>query len=664
MSTDSSTLTGGREAPGRGIAIFGRVRASSSTTELRTGLRAPEVRSSVALGLSFAGAVGFVVLAGARSEAGGYLGSSINLFWLGMLLFSTFALAILLKPELSPTVSYLAVSLAALLVTVPKVALSVGGPVYGDEILHWRQTLDLISSGKIGQQNVVLPVLADYPGLHGLTATLAGFSGLSAWTVAIVVVVVSKLLLLAGVLALTRAITSSLRAGALAALLYAMSPNIMFFDSQFAYESLALVFFVWALAFLARAHRSQGSRFAMNGLAMICAVACLITHHLTSVALLSVVSVAVLSIGVQTARGRERGTGDRALSAWLAVFTVILGLWWLPRLDRIGVYLSNIVGGGAAGLARLAQRVTGSDTSGGAARELFAQSAAPSWTRALAFLTPLAVVIVAGIALRTVRGQRLGPLQRAAAALALTYLVAMVLILTPGGDEIGHRALGFAWIGIAVIVGSWLHIVTRHGRSKAVALATVALGGAVFVGNVTAGALPEAMLPGPQVFGVDSRSGGSEATALSSWVRRVEGKGGKVIADRYVSLELSRGALAAPAPARTSFWELFFRSGRPEPYVLSELADRGYNLIAIDERMYRLRPLTGNYLAPAEPANVFTSQGASPAAQRKFDAPWASRVYASPTYSMFRFDRRALDTCTRVRAPLGFGRGCSAGTVR
>jgi hypothetical protein len=202
---------------------------------------------------------------------------------------------------------------------------------------------------------------------------------------------------------------------------------------------------------------------------------------------------------------------------------------------------------------------------------------------------------------------------------------------------------------------------SRTRLTSAVGVASaLALSAVVFVGGVTGSALPEAMLPGPRVYGVDSRSGGAEAESLARWIRNEEGEGARVLADRFVALGLYRDALTEPVPLRTSFWELFFRSGRPEDYVISELADRRFDLVAIDRRMYEERPLTGQYLSPAEPANRFTKGGASPIALEKFDAPWASRIYGSPTYSMTRIDGRAIDVCAAPAVSPGLGQGCNA----
>lgn len=648
---------------GAGRGRDGRLRPRSGAMTGRavlTGSRAP-----LLIGLGSAVAVGLVLLAGRLSTGGAPVPGVLAVFWLGMLAFAVPSLWRLLSSKCSVGECHLIVVLAGILTTLPKIAISAARPVYSDEIIHWRQTVELSASGHIGAPNALLPVVADYPGLHGLVAFLTQVTGIPSWYLAVGVLIVAKVVLLGGILVLARALGASVRAGALTALLYAMGPNVMFFDSQFAYESLALVCFVWALACLATMTTRGGRGWGLAGLA--CAEGCVVTHHVTSFALLGVVLVATAASFRRRAGGATLAA-RRPLVAWTAVYGGLLAAWSLPRIDRLGTYLGTLGESGAQGIGRLLDSVIGS---GGAEREatrqLFSSSSSPGWARALAFLAPPVVLALFAVAMWRRRGEAGSPLRRGLDALACSYVLALALIVTPGGTEIGHRAMGFAFLGLAVAIAPWLvrACSAQAGPRTWVRPAAVLALAGVFVGNVSGSALPEAMFPGPATFGVDSRSANTEADALASWVRGTQGPGAKILTDRYLGLVLMRDAASALPPSGTSYWELFFRRGRPEPYVLGELDARGISLIAIDSRMYQDRPLIGHYLAPAEPAAALAGGRIDPGAVRKFsNAPWATRVFSTGRYSVYRFDSRSVDVCAASALPSGFGTPCRKADVR
>ncbi len=78
---------------------------------------------------------------------------------------------------------------------------------------------------------------------------------------------------------------SSARAGAVAALVYAMNPSALYFDTQYAYESVAIGLFCWVLALTQPGHQGGyrgAARIGFTVAAILCAAGCVVTHHLTT----------------------------------------------------------------------------------------------------------------------------------------------------------------------------------------------------------------------------------------------------------------------------------------------------------------------------------------------------------------------------------------------
>ena len=103
----------------------------------------------------------------------------------------------------------------------------------------------------------------EVPGLHAVTAALGELTGLSTWSTAEMLARRLHVLTLVGVFLIAERVGRSARVGAIAALIYAVAPNYMFFNSQFSYESLAIVLAIWCLVCVVVAldeHRSPLTR--------------------------------------------------------------------------------------------------------------------------------------------------------------------------------------------------------------------------------------------------------------------------------------------------------------------------------------------------------------------------------------------------------------------
>jgi hypothetical protein len=117
---------------------------------------------------------------------------------------------------------------------------SPGGPIGFDETAHFALLRNIIFAGSLFQHTPLLPIGTFYPGLESAAATIHWLTGLSAWDSALTLISVAHCLLPVQVYYLARALPVPHRWAAVAGLVYATNPSFVYFDAQFAYESVAL----------------------------------------------------------------------------------------------------------------------------------------------------------------------------------------------------------------------------------------------------------------------------------------------------------------------------------------------------------------------------------------------------------------------------------------
>ena len=109
-----------------------------------------------------------------------------------------------------------------------------------DELLHEATLWRLADHQRLITGNSLLPMSPSFPGLELFTVGVHWITYLP-WVVCqVIVVVVSRVLLLAALFRLFDRLTGSPRAGGIGALLYMASPQFFFFNAQFSYQTLGL----------------------------------------------------------------------------------------------------------------------------------------------------------------------------------------------------------------------------------------------------------------------------------------------------------------------------------------------------------------------------------------------------------------------------------------
>lgn len=604
-------------------------------------------------GLWLAGTLGSVLIAVAFSLAArsGTDTSHYAVFWLGVILMFLPTAIVVTGRHTGDRVRWAWLLAYGLFTYLPKLLRNPGQPLFHDEVAHWRQTVDLAGDGHLFRPNYLIGIVAHFPGLHILTASVADATGLTAWQSAAGVMIVAHVLAVLGAFLLGETLLGGTRAGAMVALIYSLNASFLYFDTEFAYESLAMPLFLWCLACLARAQRSThgreraawGTAAALTGLGVVP------THHLTAV-ILSVLLVLLTAVTVTAAaRGGVPSAAAKATATVTVAVVAPAAAWLLLVAPSTFAYLSPYLGGGTSQLLHLF-------SSKGASRSLFQASTEPFYEKDAAFTVPLLAFVLAVVAIRqwwkrTPAERRSQPMRRGLGLFGLLYFPSLPFILVEFGAEGARRTWGFTYIGLAVLITPVVlagidRLDRFRGRVRAGLVAVVCLIACdALVGNVAAGLDPDYRFPGPFVFGSDTRSMSAELVGTSTWFKDHIGTRLHVVSDRYTGLSLVRDADALPAAPGKGFptYDLYFDSAPPSAFLVHELSSSDYTYLIIDKRMSYELPAIGVYFEPDEP---FAYDGRSPISAQDLDRynnlPWTTKVYESDDYAVYRFDFAAI----------------------
>src|SRR5579872_1650665 len=225
----------------------------------------------------------------AASHANGQ--GAFDLFWIGFLLFAVPVAWRALSATVSRRQRLSLVVVLGFWEFVPKLLRNPGGPLFADELAHWRQSIDVATSGHLYPANTLIPLIREFPGQQALVAAVHDASGLSVWWSSDLLVALLHASSLVGLFLLGEGLIGSARAGAVVAVLYCLNPGFLFFDAQVSYESFGLPLLIWTLVSamrLAERDRSAASRRAWLVAGIVTGLACVVTHHLSSYVLAAV----------------------------------------------------------------------------------------------------------------------------------------------------------------------------------------------------------------------------------------------------------------------------------------------------------------------------------------------------------------------------------------
>jgi hypothetical protein len=575
-------------------------------------------------------------------------------FWFGLVLLVAPATAyVTAATDVSDEEAFALVAVVGLSLYCVKILHSPTYFTFPDEFFHWRNVIDVLDTGALFRLNALLPASSAYPGLPVVTAAIAQTGHVSIFVAGLVLIACGRLLLMWSLFALYCTAVRP-RVAAFACLAYTANPNFLFFDAQFAYESLALPLAMFVLAWVARSSPTRPILLARALLVFPAVVAVVLTHHMTAAALCAFLVVWALTGRVLTGRNSDRFP---VVAAGVAVVTLVS--WTVGVAPRTVSYLQPVVREAVVGLARSSERPQqtaaaesqaapkGPPTFDPARRQLFQNFAgemAPVTERVFGLASVGLTIIVLPFGVVAVwRLRRTSVSAVALCVIALAYPLTLALRLTEAGTETSLRASEFVFVGVALLAAlafdAWGLSALR--RSAWVTCCTWMV--VAFTGGVIIGRSPWSRMPGPYRPSADSRSIDSQGIDAARWALHHLGQEQRVIADRaQMRLMLTFGHQhpVTNHTARVNVAEVVFTPELgPKHRVL--LSKGRVDYLVLDRRMFSGLPLDGVYFERAEPGTFQHRQPPSPAAIGKFDdLSGVSRLYDSGAIQIY--DIRSL----------------------
>jgi len=594
-------------------------------------------------------------------------------FWAGLCLLVVPLVALIARERTAPRLRTAVLVLYGLVTYVPKLLRDPSSPAYHDEYAHWRAAHNLLSTGKLFQPTPVVPIISRYPGLQAATAALVHATGLTIWQAGTLLLIVCHVALVLGIAALAETIglgrgswesparmPMGTRPACLAAVLYGLNSSFLYFDTQYAYESMAITLVVWTLVAYGHAIRSERrpDRVAWSVLTVLLSAAAVVTHHLSSFVLVLIMVLISVTASVPWL-AKVRGWQRTAITAWtLSLATAgMLCLWWVFVAPATFSYLWPYVSQGMSQLLQLA----GGSSSG---RQLFGASLSPWWEQESAYaVTVLALALAVGglLLLRSRTRENDLPAGRRRALTAaymvcgLVYFPSTVFILSLAGAEGARRSWAFTWIGLCLLMGpaavwlldwtkrrarEWSRVSLRSGFTVAFAVA--------MIGGTAAGLDAAYRFPGPFLYGSDARSVTPELLAASQWFTARFGTGNNIITDRYTGLVFASYGLQNTATSSAGFpvYDLYRAQPGAVPlapsFLFRDMKVSHYTYLIVDARMAYELPQLGVYFEGGEPPSLLASPGQKPVFYGRLakfsDISWMIKVFQSDNYSIYRLN--------------------------
>lgn len=534
-----------------------------------------------------------------------------------------------------------------------------------DELIHVGTLVQLLDSHALFPTNSILPVSPYYPGLELVTSATRWLTGLPLVVDELVVLAAVRVVLVLVVFLVVERACHSSRAGGVAVLVYAASPQFYGFDSQYAYETLALAFAVAVVYLLFvsidDARPKIGWSFAL-ALGSIAAV--VVSHHVTgwfTIAflivwaaglyltshplrhlphvlaapsvhdaaeppLLPVVQPTVPPSSVSgTDLPRRRRTQAGIVGIAAAAGVLACAAWTAYVFRLLAPYLGPVFSAAGTDIAQALGKGQGN-------RALFHNAAgggSPDWeivlilAAAIGWCAVLAPSLYSVIFKRSVRG---GALRYMPAAIAALYPVSLLADVSSSSKLVADRATTFIFFGVALVVGAWLGRRIVRNRRTIERVATIGVATIVFLGSLVFGFGPlVSLLPGPYVVGADDLSYGSPSLALARWADTHIPAGSHIAADKDNGDLLNALAGLDPVSGEAGQIdpELLFFDNSLSLYDIYTIRRDDIRYIVVDDRLAQGLPLYGTYIAAGEPARRLTL-----AELNKFDTyPFIKRIY-------------------------------------
>jgi hypothetical protein len=595
--------------------------------------------SALALTMS----VGLILVA--FGHGAGRRGESVMtaLYWVGLIVTTLPVAMRLAAPGVRRDERLLLATALALALLVVKILYAPTAFAHFDEFLHWSTAIDMMASRRLFTPNPLLPVSPFYPALEILTTSIASLTQLSIFAAATIVLIVARGFLLVALFLLFEKCAGSARVAGIACLAFMANSNFIFFEGQFAYETLAIVWLA-AILYLEWARPRSSDPWKDRLFLTVPLLAALtVTHHVTAY----IAAALLLGFAALELLKREEDDERRARVA-VAVLAIALPVLWSWRAGSAshGGSLAHYLGP----VFETGVREFWSFVQGGLrGRKLFVAEdgvQTPAWMRILSLASALLAALgIAGGFFSVVAASAGGSDWRAVvevlhrrwrdsrmlmfAILGVAFPFSLLLRLTSSGWEIGNRMTPFVYLGVALLSATTLmrFLARRDVRARriaAAALITLALAGGVVSGWGIA------CVRSRYVVSADALSIEPMAIAAARWIGQWLGPGNRIAADRVNSLLVTTyGGQAAVTSLRDKVdtSSVFMRR------TFSDVEDWALRQGRVDYLLADLRlttglPRLGVYFDKGEyrpwrsgppPASAFLKFNSMPGASRLFD---------------------------------------------
>lgn len=605
----------------------------------RDGRRPRRLSLGLAPVLALVAAGGLLMVAFGNNAARLEQGEAQFLFWSGLIVvYAPIALRLFSVSASREERLVLSVLLGGALYLV-KVIYEPTGFALHDELGTWRQTADLLASGQALSENPLVSGYAGFPGLELFSAAFSSLGDVRIFISGTIVIGLARLALMLGLfLFLERALGSS-RAAGIGVAVYACNPSFLYFDSQFGYESIALVIAAALLLVTLRWTDSKSGGRAWNARGLVAAMTIVaatltITHHMTSYAMIGFLALWTLTIAVTRAGEGARAPARPSRSPiwrgpWIdgpglpaLILAIAAGGWFVFEAREVTTAELGDV------LKEAIESVIDLITGGSGSKTLFESSGQTNTTAAriigVASVVPMLIAIPLGL-LRTWRGKDApNPLWRALAVVALFYPVTMLLRFTQAGTETSQRASEFVFVGLAFVTGLLIHELPWWGsraRRLLLGLGLTALATLIFLGGFIVGESPVTRLPGPFLVGGETRAISPQGISAAQFAAERLPARSRVIVDRpnstlissYGHLDRVSGSIEGIPVARV------FLSERFDAIDQRVISNDAIDYIVVDRRLTREPPAGGFYFESTEPGANSYEEPLGVASLRKFN---------------------------------------------
>lgn len=516
-----------------------------------------------------------------------------GLFWLCTLL-ALGAVQLLIMSGCQDREAALTAVLLGALFYLPKFFRSPRFFDYHDELAHWYATEQLLAGHGAFAANADNPIVQYYPGLHVLTAALSSMTGLSVFAAGNIVCAWAHMVTCLAVYGLCHQLTNSPRTALSAVLIFAANPAFFYFDAQFAYETLGIVFFIvillWAMRIATPLTRVSWVEIGLTGLLIVTLV---VTHHVTSYLLAGALTV-LLALSCALCRRAQIPRRSCYQLVALAGLALAASLTWMLAVAR-GT-LTYIRGPVVADLTAVRDYIA----AGGhpqASRPLFAGAEIPTYEIYFSYVSivvlfVLYMCVLAGLRRKEMRND---PRQWTLLLLGAVYFTSLPVVFV-FSDQTAKRPWAFAFVGLAVTCAP---VVCRMliGQGRLCRIAGFSLVVILYVGGVVTLSGYDIRFPGTYNAASDALSTTPDVIAAASWLDEHYGYGNSFIADETDANVI--GAYGGEDP-RTyqSFgyepWKVIFPTHLGQA-VYAELRSDDARFIVIDKRIATGQPVSGNY---------------------------------------------------------------------